>query len=303
MKRVFSTEKIIFIPILPKGYQITQDRQPICVGGYVPIRLKDGTTRKVRLHHIHMEEDAGKSIHDLSPKHSMIDLNRAGVPLLEIVSEPDLHSAEEVDAYMNTLRQLVRWLGISDGNMEQGSLRCDVNISIRPEGSETYGQRCEIKNMNSIRNARNAIAYEVKRQIKLVESGGEVQQNTLQYDPAKGITRPLRSKENAHDYRYFPDPDLPPVVLSDAFLEKIKSEMPYLPWTLHEQFMTEYSLSNYDATILTEEKNIAYLMLAIAAKYNYKKAIANLLINKVRPHLSEHKCARPTLFLFQPNIL
>lgn len=283
----FFDRKNYFYTDLPKGYQITQDRCPVAVGGEVPIKLGEGRTKNIRLHHIHMEEDAGKSVHDIDPKHSLIDLNRAGVPLLEVVSEPDLRSAEEVDAFMNTLRRLVRWLDISDGNMEQGSMRCDCNISIRPEGSDVLNSRCEVKNMNSMRFARKAIEFEFKRQVKIVESGEKVRQQTLQFDRVSGTTSPLRDKEDAHDYRYFPDPDLPPVVISPEQLEQIKSEMPALPWELYEKFTSEFQLSDYDATILTEEKAIAFLMLELTALHSNYKACANLLINKVRPYLSE----------------
>ncbi|MEM8585572.1 MAG: Asp-tRNA(Asn)/Glu-tRNA(Gln) amidotransferase subunit GatB, partial [Bacteroidota bacterium] len=199
---------------LPKGYQITQDHAPISVGGYLPIRLGDGRMKEVRLHHIHMEEDAGKSIHASGQNFTEIDLNRAGVPLLEIVTEPDLRSADEVAAFMRELRRLVRYLDISDGNMQEGSLRCDVNISLRPHGRETYGTRTEIKNLNSMRYARQAIAFEVQRQTELLDEGEAVVQETRQFDPQRGQTFSLRTKEEAHDYRYFPDPDLPPVQIT-----------------------------------------------------------------------------------------
>jgi len=210
----FFDRKNYFYTDLPKGYQITQDNQPICIGGSFKVKVGD-TYKEIRLHHIHMEEDAGKSIHDLAPKHSYIDLNRAGVPLLEIVTEPDFRSAEEVDAFMNGMRQLVRYLGISDGNMERGQMRCDVNVSVRKKGTTEYGERCEVKNLNSMRFARNAIKFERKRQIDLLESGGKVVQSTLNFNPSTGETTPLRTKENANDYRYFPDPDLPPMRLTD----------------------------------------------------------------------------------------
>jgi len=200
--------KNYFYTDLPKGYQITQDKAPICLGGAVEIEV-NGKTKKIRIHHIHIEEDAGKSIHDQNPKTTLVDLNRAGVPLLEIVSEPDFRSGKEVDTYMTALRQLVRYLEISDGNMQEGSLRCDCNVSVRLKGEEKYGERCEIKNMNSMRFARRAIKFERKRQIDLLEAGGKVAQQTLNFDPISGTTSPLRDKENAHDYRYFPEPDLP----------------------------------------------------------------------------------------------
>ena len=205
-------------PDLPKGYQITQDKEPICIGGEVPIIVK-GKWKKIGIHHIHMEEDAGKSIHDQSPNHTLVDLNRAGTPLLEIVTDPDLRSADEVEALMSGMRQLVRYLNISDGNMQEGSLRCDVNISIRPFGQDRFGNRCEVKNLNSMKFARNAIKFEVNRQIDLVESGGMVEQQTLNFDPVTGRTSTLRTKENANDYRYFPDPDLPPIVVSEEMME------------------------------------------------------------------------------------
>ncbi len=278
--------KNYFYADLPKGYQITQDRQPICMGGQLKISV-EGQEKAVRIHHIHMEEDAGKSMHDTDGPYSLIDLNRAGVPLLEIVTEPDLRSAEEVDAFMTAMRQLVRYLGISDGNMEQGSLRCDVNVSIRPEGSTEFGERCEIKNLNSMRYARRAIAYEVQRQIKLVEAGGKVRQETLNFDPETGITSPLRDKEDAHDYRYFPEPDLPPVVLSTDELRKLQVEMPTLPWQMRERFSAEFGLPEYDVNLLTEEQAPALFYLELTRHTPHYKAAANLLINKVLPHADE----------------
>ncbi|MEM9885169.1 MAG: Asp-tRNA(Asn)/Glu-tRNA(Gln) amidotransferase subunit GatB [Bacteroidota bacterium] len=278
--------KNYFYADLPKGYQITQDRLPICVGGQLPIRV-DGKMRHIRIHHIHMEEDAGKSIHDLDPKHSLIDLNRAGTPLLEIVSEPDLRSADEVDAFMTTMRQLVRYLEISDGNMEQASLRCDCNISVRLKGTEKLGQRCEVKNLNSMRFARKAIEFEQKRQIDLIESGGKVLQQTLNFDPNTGRTSPLRSKEDAHDYRYFPEPDLPPIKIKREQVQKIKKQLPPLPWQLLETFTQTYQLSEYDANLLTEEKGIALFAQKLLQASAHHKAIANLLINKIIPYLKQ----------------
>ncbi|MEL7021122.1 MAG: Asp-tRNA(Asn)/Glu-tRNA(Gln) amidotransferase subunit GatB, partial [Bacteroidota bacterium] len=280
--------KNYFYADLPKGYQITQDAMPIAVGGQMDIMV-DGRSRTIRLHHIHMEEDAGKSIHDSNAPYSLIDLNRAGVPLLEIVSEPDLRSAEEVDVYMTAVRQLVRYLGISDGNMQEGSMRCDCNISVRKKGETAYGTRCEVKNLNSMRFARKAIAYEVKRQIDILESGGTIVQNTLNFDPVTGRTSPLRTKENANDYRYFPEPDLPPIRLSTAYLEQIRSTMPALPWEVRTQLVETFALSVYDATLISEEKAIADFYIKWAAHTSYHKAAANLLINKIRPWLNEHK--------------
>ncbi|MEM6318402.1 MAG: Asp-tRNA(Asn)/Glu-tRNA(Gln) amidotransferase subunit GatB [Bacteroidota bacterium] len=282
--------KNYFYADLPKGYQITQDRMPICVGGGMDVTTEEGT-RHIRLHHIHMEEDAGKSIHDIAPNASFIDLNRAGVPLLEIVTEPDFRSSMEVDAFMNGMRQLVRYLGVSDGNMQEGSLRCDCNVSVRLKGETKFNERCEIKNMNSMRFARKAIEYERKRQIDLIESGRKIAQQTLNFDPVSGVTAPLRDKEDAHDYRYFPEPDLTPVVISDSYLADIKKEMPALPWELQQEFTEKYQLSAYNAKLLTEERATALFFKELTTKTNNYKGAANLIINKINPWLSETKSA------------
>ena len=289
-QRNFFDRKNYFYTDLPKGYQITQDNEPICLGGNFDIEMKNGS-RNIRIHHIHMEEDAGKSIHDQHPKYSQIDLNRAGVPLLEVVTEPDFRSAEEVDNFMTQMRQLVRYLGISDGNMEQGSMRCDCNISVRKKGATTYGQRCEVKNMNSMRFARKAIEFEFKRQIDLIESGGKVLQQTLNFDAATGTTSPLRDKEDAHDYRYFPEPDLPPVVLADDYIDAIKTAMPPLPAQLKKQFQKELGLNEYDTNLLTEDKSVALFFLDFVKKYSNYKSAANLVINKILPFLNEKNIA------------
>ena len=280
--------KNYFYADLPKGYQITQDKLPICVGGALELKI-NGDTKRIHIHHIHMEEDAGKSMHDLDATDSLIDLNRAGVPLLEIVTEPDLRSADEVDAFMTAMRQLVRYLEVSDGNMEEGSLRCDCNVSIRKKGDTQLNARCEIKNMNSMRFARKAIEYEVNRQIQIVELGGKVAQQTLNFDPETGVTAPLRSKEDAHDYRYFPEPDLPQVVILPEYLEAIKFSLPALPWELVEQFTTEYELSDYDANLLTEEKETALYFQQLCNFTSNYKAVANLIINKILPWCKETK--------------
>ncbi len=280
--------KNYFYTDLPKGYQITQDAMPVCVGGAMPIRVGE-RWREVRIHHIHMEEDAGKSIHDVDPDNSLVDLNRAGVPLLEIVTEPDLYSAGEVDAFMTGMRQLARYLGISDGNMQEGSMRCDVNISLRKKGSRELGERCEIKNLNSMRFARQAIGFEAKRQAELLDSGKPIRKQTLKFDPASGKTHPLRGKEDAHDYRYFPDPDLPPVVLTKKFIAGEKSRLPALPWQLYAQFTSEFGLSDYDAGLLTQEPDVAGLYLKLCDSTKNYKAAANLIINKVNPWLNEHR--------------
>ena len=282
--------KNYFYADLPKGYQITQDKHPICIGGSLNVKITEGV-KSIRLHHIHMEEDAGKSIHDQNPTATLIDLNRSGTPLLEIVTEPDLRSGEEVDAFMSAMRHLVRWLDVSDGNMEEGSLRCDVNISIRPVGQAEFGTRCEVKNVNSMRFARKAIEFETKRQIELVESGEKVEQNTLNFDPATGVTTPLRSKENAHDYRYFPDPDLPPIILTPAFLEKIRSEMPQLPNAARAELMSTFGLPEYDALLLTEERAIYTYFKDFVGQMRTPqyKAVSNLIINKILPTAHELK--------------
>ncbi|NUN99716.1 MAG: Asp-tRNA(Asn)/Glu-tRNA(Gln) amidotransferase subunit GatB [Saprospiraceae bacterium] len=279
--------KNYFYPDLPKGYQITQDRQPICMGGSLEIET-GGEKKIVRIHHIHMEEDAGKLVHDTDARYSLVDLNRAGVPLLEIVTEPDLRSPEEVDAFMTAMRQLVRYLDVSDGNMEQGSMRCDCNVSVRRHGATKLGERCEIKNLNSMRYARRAIEFERRRQIDLLESGGRVSQQTLQFDPVSGTTSPLRDKEDAHDYRYFPEPDLLPVELSEDFLTAIRQAMPPLPRALKALFMGDtFGLTEYDAQLLTEDKNTAFFFIALCDHASNKKAAANLVINKLLPWCAE----------------
>jgi aspartyl-tRNA(Asn)/glutamyl-tRNA(Gln) amidotransferase subunit B len=278
--------KNYFYTDLPKGYQITQDKLPICVGGSLELQM-EAYRRTVRLHHIHIEEDAGKSIHDADPKNSLIDLNRAGVPLLEIVTEPDLRSGEEVDAFMTAMRQLARYLDISDGNMQEGSMRCDVNVSVRKKGDTRLGERCEIKNVNSMKFARQAIEYEVKRQVDLLENGQRVTRETLNFNPATGVTSPMRDKESAHDYRYFPDPDLPPIVLAQQWLDEVKAQQPPLPKELFEKLVREYQLPAYDASLLTAEKETALFFLDVTDCTPHFKAAANLIINKINPYLSE----------------
>jgi aspartyl-tRNA(Asn)/glutamyl-tRNA(Gln) amidotransferase subunit B len=278
--------KNYFYADLPKGYQITQDARPVCVGGHIEV-LVGGETKTIRIHHVHMEEDAGKSQHDSADAYSYIDLNRAGTPLLEIVTEPDLRSAEEVDALMTAMRQLVRYLDISDGNMQEGSMRCDCNVSIRPQGATALGNRCEIKNLNSMRYARKAIEYEVQRQIGVVEAGGKIDQQTLNFDPVTGVTSPLRSKEDAHDYRYFPDPDIPPIQLTAAELAAIQAQLPALPWDLRKKLTTTYGLSAYNAELLTAEAETAAFFLALSEQTTAYTAAANLVINKVLPWRKE----------------
>jgi aspartyl-tRNA(Asn)/glutamyl-tRNA(Gln) amidotransferase subunit B len=250
--------KNYFYPDLPKGYQISQFELPVVVGGKVPIVL-DGVEKTVQLTRAHLEEDAGKSLHEGLDTMGVsgIDLNRAGTPLLEIVTEPDMRSAAEAVAYAKALHGLVTWLGICDGNMQEGSFRCDANVSVRPKGQKEYGTRCEIKNVNSFRFLERAIEYEIRRQIALIEDGGRVVQETRLYDANRDETRSMRSKEDAMDYRYFPDPDLLPLVIDEAWIERVKSEMSELPAAMSERFMSEYRLSSYDARLLTASKATA----------------------------------------------
>ena len=248
--------KNYFYPDLPKGYQISQMDHPIVGKGFVDIQLVDGSTKRVGVTRAHLEEDAGKSLHEDFAGMTGIDLNRAGTPLLEIVSEPDMRSAEEAVAYVRAMHALVRWLDISDGNMAEGSFRVDCNVSVRQPGDD-YGTRCELKNINSFRFIERAIDCEVERQIDLIESGGRVIQATRLYDPNKNETRSMRSKEEANDYRYFPDPDLLPVEITEAQIEQIRAELPELPVARRERFVTQYQLSDYDARILTASRDLA----------------------------------------------
>lgn len=279
--------KNYFYADLPKGYQITQDTTPICYKGYLEVKLKSGETKKIGITRIHMEEDAGKSIHDQDIYDSLIDLNRAGVPLIEIVSEPDIRSVEEAAAYLTEIRKLVRYLEVCDGNMEEGSLRCDANISVRKKGVKEFGNRCEVKNLNSIRNVQRAIEYEVKRQIDVIEAGGTIEQNTLNYDAVSGTTSVLRSKEMANDYRYFPEPDLPPVILTESYIEKMQAEMPALPDELFAKFISEFKLSEYDAQVILEQKELALYYLALTEHTKNYKSAANWLMGAIKSYLNE----------------
>jgi aspartyl-tRNA(Asn)/glutamyl-tRNA(Gln) amidotransferase subunit B len=256
------------------------------VEGMVKVRMKD-SIKSIRLNRIHMEEDAGKSVHDLHPNYSMIDLNRAGVPLLEIVSEPDLRSAEEAGNFVATIRRLVRYLDVCDGNMEEGSLRCDCNISVRLKGATEYGTRCEVKNVNSISNVKTSIAYEANRQIDLIEAGEVILQQTRTFNADTGTTAALRSKENAHDYRYFPEPDLAPIVISDEQLADWKNEMPALPEELYQKFIKEYKLSIYDTNILIDDRALALYFIELTKFTKNYKAAANWLTNSIRSYLND----------------
>jgi aspartyl-tRNA(Asn)/glutamyl-tRNA(Gln) amidotransferase subunit B len=246
--------KNYFYPDLPKGYQISQYELPLCLGGYLTIEV-GGAARQVRIRRVHLEEDTGKLVHVDS--HSLIDFNRAGVPLMEIVSEADMHSADEAYAYVTRLRQLVRYLGVSSGDMEKGAMRCEVNLSLRPAGSDGFGTKVEVKNLNSFRTVRNAIAYEIERQTRLLEAGQPVVQVTMGWDEAAGATREQRSKEEADDYRYFPEPDLPPLEPEPAWLEAVKAGLPELPDAKRDRFVADYGLSRYDANVLVEDQAVA----------------------------------------------
>ena len=284
----YFARKNYFYPDLPKGYQITQDKTPICTGGFVHIKLEEGTEKTIGITRIHMEEDAGKSIHDVDIYDTLVDLNRAGVPLLEIVSEPDLRSSQEAYYYLTEIRKLVRYLDICDGNMEEGSMRCDANISVRLVGAPEFGTKVEVKNMNSIRNVQRAIEFEIIRQIEELENGGTLSQETRSFDALKGITISMRSKEAANDYRYFPEPDLLPLVIDEGQINAIHAEMPALPRELFLKYTKEYGLSEYDAYILTDTKSIAnyYETLLLHTK-NYKSA-ANWLMGDVKSYLNQY---------------
>lgn len=283
----YFARKNYFYPDLPKGYQVSQHTTPICKKGYVPIKVEN-TERNIRLNRIHIEEDAGKSLHDVDENFTCIDLNRAGVPLLEIVSEPDIHSSDEAFAYLTELRKLVTWLGICDGNMEEGSMRCDANISIRPKGDTKLGTRVEVKNLNSIRNVKKAIEVEVERLIGLVENQQPIIQETRSYDADNNITFPLRSKEDADDYRYFPEPDLPPFHLTNEYIARLKKEMPVLPAALKQRYIDSLKLSDYDASVLCDDKaQVEYFEKVIQHTGNYK-AVANWMIGPVKSYLNDN---------------
>ena len=253
-KRSVFDRKNYFYPDLPQGYQISQFTQPIVSKGSIEIDLKDGSSKKIGITRLHLEQDAGKSVHDLEPNKTYIDLNRSGIALMEIVSEPDIRSAEEAQEYVKKLRSILRYIGTCDGNMEEGSLRCDVNISVRKKGEE-LGTRSEIKNVNSIKSIGQAVDYEFKRQIEIINSGGKIDQETRLFDEKKGETRSMRTKEEAHDYRYFPDPDLPPLEIKDDWINQIKKNLPELPDVKKEKLIKEHKISSYEAAILVSDKN------------------------------------------------
>ena len=278
--------KNYFYPDLPKGYQISQYEEPFSSGGWLDISV-NGETKRIRITRIHMEEDAGKLIHDQSGNASYVDLNRAGVPLIEIVSEPDIESAEEAVEYMKKMRSIVRYIGVCDGNMEEGSLRCDANVSVRPKGAKELGTKAEIKNVNSFKFVQKAIEYEIRRQIQTLESGGEIVQETRLFDSNKGVTFSMRSKEEAHDYRYFPDPDLLPVVIEQSMIDEIKSSLPELPEQRCTRFVEEYKLPDYDAGVLTASKEYADYFEESLKGGADPKSVSNWVMNEVLRELSD----------------
>jgi aspartyl-tRNA(Asn)/glutamyl-tRNA(Gln) amidotransferase subunit B len=283
----YFARKNYFYPDLPKGYQLTQHTTPICGQGYVTIEV-DGIQKNIRLNRIHLEEDAGKSLHDVNETATCVDYNRAGVPLIEIVSEPDINSGEEAYAYLTVLRRLLRYLGICDGNMEEGSMRCDANISVRKKGDPKLGTKVEVKNLNSIRNVKRAIEHEAERICALLQNGEPIIQQTRSFDAGNGTTFALRTKEEANDYRYFPDPDLPPFVVSSEWVDEIRAGLPSLPEARIEKYTSEFSLSLYDARQLADEKEIAdYFENVIKYTANHKSA-ANWLTGPIKSYLNEH---------------
>ncbi len=278
--------KNYFYPDLPKGYQISQYELPICEGGYIEI-VVDGRVKRVGITRIHMEEDAGKNIHEGTGPYSFVDLNRAGVPLMEIVSEPDIRSPREAAEYMKKLRTILRYLKVCDGNMEQGSLRCDANVSIRPVGQKGYGTRTEVKNINSFKYVEKALEYEIKRQIMVVEEGGRVIQETRLWDSNKGITESMRGKEEAHDYRYFPEPDLVPITVSQEWIDEIRNKLPELPDSKRERFVSEYGIPEYDAEFLTSEKSVADWYEGAVKAGGKPKSVSNWMMGDLMRLLNE----------------
>ena len=297
----YFARKNYFYPDLPKGYQISQHTTPVCNGGFVKIKTADGE-KNVKLNRIHLEEDAGKSLHDVDENNTCVDYNRAGVPLIEIVTEPDLRSSDEAYAYLTELRKTLRYLEICDGNMEEGSMRCDANISIRKKADTKLGTRVEVKNLNSIRNVKRAIEFEAKRLIDMVERGETIVQQTRSFEASNGTTFALRSKEEANDYRYFADPDLPPFNITDIFLENVRKTIPALPEELIAKYTGEFHLPEYDAKVICDDKETAdYFESLIKETKNYKAA-ANWLLGPVKSYLNDNSISIRS-FSLQPKIL
>lgn len=297
----YFARKNYFYPDLPKGYQISQHTTPICVGGYVTINTSSGQ-KNIELNRIHIEEDAGKSMHDLDEQFTCIDLNRAGTPLIEIVTEPCIHSSDEAFEYVSEVRRLVQWIGVCDGNMEEGSLRCDANISIRLKGATTLGTRVEVKNLNSIRNVKKAIEFEVQRMIEIVENGGTIIQQTRSFDASNDTTFSIRDKEDANDYRYFADPDLAPFHLTESFVEDIRKDLPALPLQLIQQFQESFGLTEYDANNLCADKSTADYFLEVSKYSTQYKAIANWMLGPIKQQLNETAKDFSTLLLLPQTL-
>jgi aspartyl-tRNA(Asn)/glutamyl-tRNA(Gln) amidotransferase subunit B len=301
-KNNYFARKNYFYPDLPKGYQISQHTTPICIGGAVVIKTTGGE-KNIQLNRIHLEEDAGKSIHDLSETDTYIDLNRAGTPLIELVTEPCLHSAEEAFLFVTEIRKLVRWLGVCDGNMEEGSLRCDANISIRLKGEKHLGTRVEVKNLNSIRNIKKAIEIEIERLIQIIETGGTILQQTRSFDASNDTTFSIRDKEDANDYRYFPDPDLAPFHLTLESIEALRATLPALPNTLQKQWKHSFNLSDYDVVQLSENKEEAAFFIQMTQLSKRYKAIANWILGPIRAYLNEPNAGYEKLYLAMPYLV
>ena len=282
------SRKNYFYADLPKGYQITQFDTPICNNGHVTIKLKDGVEKNIRLTRIHMEEDTGKSMHDQDMYDTLVDYNRAGTPLIEVVTEPDIKSGDEAYAFVTEIRRLVRYLEICDGNMEEGSLRCDANISVMPKGSAVFGTKVEVKNMNSISNVKRAIDFEIQRQIEFIQSGSKIEGETRGFNGLSGTTFSMRKKEAVNDYRYFPEPDLPPTIITDEYIDAVRAKMPELPRALFVRFTHEYGLSEYDASVLIDDKHSAFYFENICQLTKNYKAVSNWVSVAIRGYLNEN---------------
>jgi aspartyl-tRNA(Asn)/glutamyl-tRNA(Gln) amidotransferase subunit B len=300
-KQIFD-RKNYFYPDLPKGYQITQDRTPICKGGFITIQTKDGVEKNIPLNRIHIEEDAGKSMHLEGQTESVIDFNRAGVALIEIVTEPAIHTSEEAGLLLTEIRKIVRYLEICDGNMEEGSLRCDANVSVMPVGSKTLGKKVEVKNMNSIRNVQRAIDHEIERQTAEIGKGNAILSETRTFDVTSGRTYGMRTKEELNDYRYFPDPDLSPLVISEKWLDQIKASMPELPKALYQKYIDTYKLPEYDALVLTDSRDVATYFEEVCHHTSNYKAASNWVMGPVKSYLNEH-ALEAGMFVVKPAVV
>ena len=298
-RRNYFARKNYFYPDLPKGYQISQHTTPVCIGGFIKIKTAEGE-KNISLNRIHLEEDAGKSLHDVDEHNTCVDYNRAGVPLIEIVTEPEIRSGEEAFAYLIEVRKILRYLQVCDGNMEEGSMRCDANVSVRKKGEKKLGTKVEVKNLNSIRNVKRAIEYEAKRLIVLLENGEDIIQQTRSFDAANGTTFALRTKEEANDYRYFADPDLPPFNITDIFLEDVRRSIPCLPEELIAKYTIQLHLSEYDARVICDDKETSDYFEALIKETTNYKAAANWMLGPVKSYLNDHSISIKD-FSLQPN--